>query len=218
MPAIGTLFMIAGWLPYVMGSTLLRSLDGGAAAVACSALNALIAAAAGGAGAIIIARWEYSQDDLTSLCGGLLAGAVAMTAACGTIAPWQAAVLGLAGGLLTPVCAQWLDFKCRLDDPGAVIAPHGVGAIVAALGAALFSQQDIAGRFHALAAACLGIGCVAVVTILLSSIVFAALSRIVRLRVNEGDEFDGLDLAQHDVNAYPDFQQTTIKSYHLREA
>jgi len=24
--------------------------------------------------------------------------------------------------------------------------------------------------------------------------------------------------AQHDLNAYPDFQQTTIKSYHLREA
>jgi ammonia channel protein AmtB len=39
----------------------------------------------------------------------------------------------------------------------------------------------------------------------------------VGVRVSEADEFDGLDLAEHDLNAYPDFQQTTIKSYHLRE-
>jgi ammonia channel protein AmtB len=38
------------------------------------------------------------------------------------------------------------------------------------------------------------------------------------LRANEQDEFDGLDIGQHDINAYPDFQQTMIKSYHLREA
>ena len=38
------------------------------------------------------------------------------------------------------------------------------------------------------------------------------------LRSREADEFDGLDLAEHDIGAYPDFQQTTIKSYHLREA
>ena len=30
-------------------------------------------------------------------------------------------------------------------------------------------------------------------------------------------DVDGLDLAEYDLNAYPDFQQTTIKSYHLRE-
>jgi ammonium transporter, Amt family len=38
------------------------------------------------------------------------------------------------------------------------------------------------------------------------------------LRSKEADEYDGLDLAEHDIGAYPDFQQTMIKSYHLREA
>jgi Amt family ammonium transporter len=218
LPAIGTLLMIAGWLPYVMGSTLLRSYDGGASAVASAALNALLAAAAGGLGGILLARLRNVQDDLSALCTGILGGAVAITAACGTIAPWQAAILGLIAGLLSPIAAQWLDFKCRLDDPGTVIAPHATGAIIAVLGAALFSPIDMPTRLHALAAACLGIGCVAIVTLLLSYLTFAALSRFGTLRVKEGDEFDGLDLAQHDVNAYPDFQQTTIKSYHLREA
>jgi hypothetical protein len=38
-----------------------------------------------------------------------------------------------------------------------------------------------------------------------------------KIRASEADEFDGLDLAEHDIGAYPDFQQNTIKSYHLRE-
>ena len=46
----------------------------------------------------------------------------------------------------------------------------------------------------------------------------AVLKNTVGIRAKEADEFDGLDLAEHDIGAYPDFQQTTIKSYHLREA
>jgi len=46
---------------------------------------------------------------------------------------------------------------------------------------------------------------------------FAVLKATVGLRAKEADEFDGLDLAEHDIGAYPDFQQNTIKSYHLRE-
>ena len=34
-----------------------------------------------------------------------------------------------------------------------------------------------------------------------------------------GSALYGLDgLSEHDIGAYPDFQQTMIKSYHLREA
>jgi ammonia channel protein AmtB len=46
----------------------------------------------------------------------------------------------------------------------------------------------------------------------------AGMRRFTKLRVSEAAEYDGLDLAEHDQNAYPDFQQTMIKSYHLREA
>jgi Amt family ammonium transporter len=212
------LLILAGWLPSVMGSALLRELGSGAAAVAAAGINALLASAAGGIGAAIIVKMRYSRVDLTALCAGLLGGAVAMTAGCGTITPWEAAVLGVVAGMLTPVASQWLDFKCHIDDAVGVIAPHGVGAIVAILGAGVFSQKEIAGRLAAMGVQCLGLGCVAVATVALSWMVYAALRRVSDLRVSEGDEFDGLDLAQHDVNAYPDFQQTMIKSYHMREA
>jgi Amt family ammonium transporter len=52
----------------------------------------------------------------------------------------------------------------------------------------------------------------------LSLALFAALRATIGLRLREADEYDGLDLAEHDIGAYPDFQQTMIKSYHLREA
>ena len=32
-----------------------------------------------------------------------------------------------------------------------------------------------------------------------------------------GAEVEGLDLSEHDMAAYPDFQQTYIKSFHVRE-
>ena len=47
---------------------------------------------------------------------------------------------------------------------------------------------------------------------------FLLLKTTVGLRLHEDAEYDGADLAEHDLNAYPDFQQTMIKSYHLREA
>jgi ammonia channel protein AmtB len=53
---------------------------------------------------------------------------------------------------------------------------------------------------------------------LAAAALFLGLKMIGSLRVVEADEFDGLDIGEHDINSYPDFQQTTIKSYHLREA
>ena len=51
----------------------------------------------------------------------------------------------------------------------------------------------------------------------LSFATWTLLKRGMKLRASEAEEFDGLDLAEHDLAAYPDFQQTMIKSYHLRE-
>jgi Amt family ammonium transporter len=64
----------------------------------------------------------------------------------------------------------------------------------------------------------LGIVVIAITTIALCGAVLIGLRMTKGLRSKEADEFDGLDLAEHDINAHPDFQQTMIKSYHLREA
>jgi ammonia channel protein AmtB len=48
--------------------------------------------------------------------------------------------------------------------------------------------------------------------------IFALMKGAGILGVTDADEFDGVDLGEHDINGYPDFQQTAIKSYPLREA
>ena len=64
----------------------------------------------------------------------------------------------------------------------------------------------------------LGAVVIAVLSLALTGLLLVVLKKTIGIRSKEADEFDGLDLAEHDLNAYPDFQQTTIKSYHLREA
>ena len=63
-----------------------------------------------------------------------------------------------------------------------------------------------------------GAAAIAAVAFAIAGGTFYALKATVGLRSAEADEYDGLDLAEHDIGAYPDFQQTMIKSYHLREA
>jgi ammonia channel protein AmtB len=72
------------------------------------------------------------------------------------------------------------------------------------------------GTFHAIGVQGLGLAVTVAVAGGLSLAVFKIMGG--RLRSKEADEFDGLDLAEHDIGAYPDFQQNSIRSYHLREA
>jgi ammonia channel protein AmtB len=58
---------------------------------------------------------------------------------------------------------------------------------------------------------------ISLLTVALASAIWVLLKQVTKIRASEADEFDGLDLAEHDIGAYPDFQQNTIKSYHLRE-
>jgi ammonia channel protein AmtB len=63
----------------------------------------------------------------------------------------------------------------------------------------------------------LAIAVAAIVLGVLVAALLAAARLFGPLRRREEEAFEGLDLAEHDVNAYPDFQQNLIRSYHLRE-
>ena len=86
------------------------------------------------------------------------------------------------------------------------------------LAAGLFAPADFVSRLKSLGVQALGAAAVVALAAALSLALFAALRATIGLRLREADEYDGLDLAEHDIGAYPDFQQTMIKSYHLREA
>jgi Amt family ammonium transporter len=75
----------------------------------------------------------------------------------------------------------------------------------------------MAEKFRLLGVQALGLLVIAGLVAAMTAAPMLIVKRFTPLRCREEDEFDGLDLAEHDIGSYPDFQQTTIKSYHLRE-
>ena len=73
-------------------------------------------------------------------------------------------------------------------------------------------------RFQQLGVQAIGVVLISVIALASIGVPLLVLRKAIGIRASEANEFDGLDLAEHDLNAYPDFQQNTIKSYHLREA
>lgn len=215
LAAAGSLFMFVAWVPYVVG----RALAQGMLMNPLEApMNVLLAAAAGGGAAIVLAQVRYGKPDTVLALTGLLGGLVAISAAGGRVGAVAAVFIGAMAGVLVPLAAVGLDLIAHLDDPTAGISIHAVGGLWGTLAAGLFSPGPLVDRAKSVGVQALGAVAIAALAAGLSFGLFAVLRATVGLRVKEADEYDGLDLAEHDIGAYPDFQQTTIKSYHLREA
>jgi Amt family ammonium transporter len=222
MLGAGVMLLLAGWFPYLLGCCFAHSrtpsqwddIELGKAAT-----KILLAGAGGIAGGLIYSHWRYRKPDLFFTFGGLLGGLVAISSGLTEVSSSGAIIIGVVAGILVPMVALLLDLNARLDDPIGLIAIHGVGAIWGILATAIFyldiSFTDHVKRF---ALQCGGLAAVIILSSLVATAFFLTLRQLKWLRVTDADEFDGLDIGEHDINSYPDFQQTTIKSYHLREA
>jgi Amt family ammonium transporter len=215
LAGMGLFAMLAGWAPYVAGCLLAR---GSTLETGTAAALTLVAGCSGGMAAMLLGRYRYGKPDVILTVMGFIGGLVAISAGAGRIQPAGALLIGAGAGLLVPMCAVWLDLLAHIDDPIGVVAVHGVGGVLGTVMTGLFIPGSFGHRLHQVGIQVVGVASVLVMAAVLSAATFALLRATVRLRASEADEFDGLDLAEHDIGAYPDFQQTTIKSYHLREA
>lgn len=215
LAGIGVAAMLAGWAPYLVGCVLYTRNEslGGAAAV-----GTLLAAAAGGLAGLLFGHYRYGKPDVILTLFGLLGGLVSIAAGAGRIGPIGSVVVGALAGVFVPLSAIWIDLIARIDDPVGVIAVHGVGGLWGTLAAGFLSHGSAIHRLTQTGIQAIGILAIGGLALVLSLALFAVLKSSARLRVSEADEYDGLDLAEHDIGAYPDFQQNSIKSYHLREA
>jgi Amt family ammonium transporter len=218
LAAAGALTMFVAWVPYVVGAATLRSDAALRSPGTAEAMNVLLAGAAGGAAAMAFSQLRYGKTDLLLALTGFLGGLVSITGVGGTTWTGGAVVIGVVAGVLVPLAAISLDLLGHLDDPTAGVAIHGVGGLWGTLAAGLFAGGSFLDRVKSFGVQLLGVVAIAALAAALSLALFGALKAAGRLRVKDADEYDGLDLAEHDIGAYPDFQQTMIKSYHLREA
>ncbi len=201
LATLGTFILWLGWFGFNGGSELKLSDIGEANAVAAVFVNTNMAAAGGVVAALIAARLVFGKADLTMALNGALAGLVAITAAPLTPTPILATVIGGVGGVLVVFSIITLD-KLRIDDPVGAISVHGVVGIWGLI-AVPFTNAD-AGFGGQL----IGILTIIAWTFIASFIVWFIIKVTMGIRVSEEDEFNGVDLSECGLEAYPEFTGT----------
>jgi Amt family ammonium transporter len=208
------MLMLVGWLPYVCGAAAVHGGFGGK-----TPMNVLLAASSGTLVAVLLSRARYGKVDVVLTYGGMLGGLVAITASAGAVHSISAVIIGAVAGVIVPTATVMIDLVWKIDDPAGGVAIHAIGGAWGTLAAGIFTPgSGVLDKFQHIGVQLLGLLVMSVLALGTSLVVFTAIKRTIGLRFSEDAEYDGADLAEHDLNAYPDFQQTMIKSYHLREA
>jgi Amt family ammonium transporter len=198
LAALGTLILWLGWFGFNGGSELKVSDVGEANAVALVFVNTNMAAAGGLVFALLLSRFWFGKADLTMALNGALAGLVAITAEPLTPAPIEATLIGAAGGLLVVASIVTLD-KLKIDDPVGAISVHGVVGIWGLI-AVCFTNPDAT-----FGAQLLGMGAIFAWVFAASFIVWFILKKTVGIRVSEEEEYEGVDIGECGLEAYPEF-------------
>ncbi|MDO9435444.1 ammonium transporter [Hydrogenophaga sp.] len=188
----GTGLLWVGWFGFNGGSAL--AADGRAGL----AILVTHVAAAAGAVAWMATEWlSRKRTSLLGMCSGIVAGLVAITPAAGFVTPRGALIIGLAAGAACYWGATVLKHKLGADDSLDVFGVHGVGGLVGALLTGVLVDPGISGAQGSLVTQ--AIACVAVLaySLVMTAVVLWITSRVVRLRVREGEERAGLDVSLH---------------------
>ncbi len=199
LATLGMLILWLGWFGFNGGSELKLSDVGEANAVARVFVNTNMAAAGGLVAALLLARAWFGKADLTMALNGALAGLVAITAEPLMPTPLGATGIGMVGGLLVVPSIVFMDRFFRIDDPVGAISVHGVVGIWGLLAVPIYNEEAT------LAIQLIGAGTIFAWVFGTSFIVWFVLKKIVGIRVSEEEEYEGVDLGECGLEAYPEF-------------
>lgn len=198
LATLGTFILWMGWFGFNGGSVLKLGDAANAHSVAMVFLNTNTAAAGGAIAALIVGRFLFGKADLTMLLNGALAGLVTITAEPSTPTALTATLFGALGGVLVVFSIVALD-KMKIDDPVGAISVHGV---VGLLGLLLVPLTNDGSTFTG---QIVGAITIFVWVFVASLIVWAILKAVIGIRVSEEDEYEGMDLVDCGMEAYPEF-------------
>ncbi|WP_172148498.1 MULTISPECIES: ammonium transporter [Pseudomonas] len=198
---LGAFILWMGWFGFNGGSQLKMSTIEDANAVAQVFVNTNMGAAGGLIAAMIVARILFGKSDLTMALNGALAGLVAITAEPLTPSALQATLIGAVGGVLVVFSILAMD-KFRIDDPVGAISVHGVAGIWGLLAVVLTNPDATLG------AQLLGLACIFAWVFIASLIVWSIIKLVIGLRVTQEEEYEGVDIAECGMEAYPEFTKS----------
>ena len=198
LATLGMFILWLGWFGFNGGSELKVSDVAEANAVAMVFVNTNMAAAGGVIAALITSKLLFGKADLTMALNGALAGLVAITAEPLTPSALAATLIGGVGGVLVVFAIITLD-KLKIDDPVGAISVHGVVGIWGLL-AVVFTNGDAS-----LSAQLIGIATIFAWVFAASFVTWLVIKAVMGLRVTEEEEYEGVDLAECGLEAYPEF-------------
>jgi Amt family ammonium transporter len=206
MVMLGAGLLWFGWFGFNAGSAYAAD---NTAAIA--ATNTLLATCAAGLAWLIVEKIRDGKATSLGAASGIVAGLVAITPACANVTPLGAILLGLIAGAIC-AWAVTLKYKFGLDDSFDVVGIHMVGGLVGTL-ALGFLASDLAaeggqngllygGSINLLIVQLIAAVGVMIYSLILAGIIAVVLKATIGIRVDEEDEVNGIDLAEHAETAY----------------
>lgn len=197
LAAIGVFLLWFGWFGFNGGSVL--SADPGP--VSLVFVTTSLAAAAGAVGAFGTSYALFKTHDLSMVLNGILGGLVGITAGADQMSPMEAIIIGLIAGIIIPLSVVFFD-RIKIDDPVGATSVHLVCGIWGTLAVGIFG--DMAGVSQ-IGYQLAGIGSIGGFSFVFAYAVLFILKKTIGIRVEEKEELNGLDSAEHEMMAYADF-------------
>ncbi len=195
-----------GWFGFNAGSAL----SAGATA-ATAMINTQIATAAASMSWIAYERKRDGKATTLGVASGAIAGAVAITPACGFVTPLGALLIGLAAGVIS-LLAVTRKYKMGYDDSLDVVGVHGVGGILGMLAIGLIGTKAANaaggdglftnGSFALLEKQTIAIVATALFSFCATWLIAKVISKTIGFRAYRDDELTGLDTTYHAETAY----------------
>lgn len=146
---------------------------------------------------------------------GMVVGLVAITPGAGFVPIWSSIIIGLAGSPICYLMISKVKQKLGYDDALDAFGCHGIGGIWGGIATGLFAQtsiNDVAkwnglffGDMQLFLAQLASIVITIFVAVIGTLICIAIVRCFTTLRVSKQEEQKGLDISEHQENAYPSF-------------
>ncbi len=195
-----------GWFGFNAGSAL------SAGSLAATAMiNTQIATAAAAMSWVLLERFRDGKATTLGIASGAIAGAVAITPACGFVNPLGALVIGLLAGAVSAIAVS-RKYKWGYDDSLDVVGVHGVGGLLGmlAIGFLATTTANSAGGLgllthgssELLQRQLVAIGATALFSFTATWLIGTVISKTIGFRANREDELTVLDTTYHAESAY----------------
>jgi Amt family ammonium transporter len=204
LAALGTFILWLGWFGFNPGSQL--SAD--PMPISLIVVTTDFAATTGAIAAMFISFVYTRKWDVSMAFNGALGGLVAITAPAAFVTPMAALVIGLIAGTISYYGVQLME-KLKIDDPVGAFPVHGLNGMFGVLAVGIWGVDGLGllsgGGFEQLGIQALGLLACTLFTLPTAFAMFYVIDKVIGLRATPLDEAEGLDIAYHGIDSYPEF-------------